>query len=168
MNLPKNIGIDCDGFSRMYCASWSGGGFGFTSEPFGHVDLVQPEDRTSTAVYPDFTRAGDTELLTRLASRSQVARINAMREMVTRGRKPAFSRGLLAMAEDTEAQLYVRVAAVMTLKQLDGAKSHAALKGLYQDAGLREFVVRALGDVPSEIDDTSKKMCLRALLDDCR
>ncbi|MAT49562.1 MAG: hypothetical protein CMK32_00040, partial [Porticoccaceae bacterium] len=166
MNLPKNTGIDVDGFSRMYCASWSGGGFGFASELFGHVDLIQPKDRARAAVYPEINKASDTELLTQLASRSQVARINTMREMVTRGSKPIFSKGLLAMAEDTDTPLYARVAAVMTLKQLDGAKSHAALKGLYQDTDLREFVVRALGDVASEIDGTGKKIFLQALGDE--
>ncbi len=166
MNAPKNTGIDVDGFSRTYFASWLGGGFGFAKELFGHVDLVQPEDKSGTAAYPEINEASDAELLTHLASRSQVARINAMREMVTRGSKPSYSKGLLAMARDTENPLYVRVAAVMTLKQLDGVKSHATLKGLYQDTGLREFVVRALGDVASEIDGDSKKICLQALRDE--
>ena len=166
MNLPKNTGIDADGFSRIYCASWSGGGFGFASEPFGHVDLVRPKDRAGTAAYPDIDKASDTGLLTHLASRSQVARIHAMREMVTRGSKPVFTKGLLAMAQDTDAPLYARVAAVMTLRQIDGPKSHAALEGLYQDPAVREFVVRALGDVAGEIDASGKKIFLRALRDE--
>ena len=166
MDSPHNIGIDVDGYSRMYCASRLGGGFGFSVEPFGHVDLIQPEDRTAAAVYPDIHGASDAQLLTHLASRSQVARINAMREMVTRGSKPTFTKGLLALAEDSVSPLYARVAAVMTLKQLDGAKSHAALKGLYQDAELREFIVRALGDVAGEIDATSKEICRQALQDE--
>lgn len=163
---PGTIGIDVDGFSRMYVASRSGGGFGFATKPFGHVDLIQPEDRTSAAAYPDIDEADDTELLKDLASTSQVARVNAIREIVTRGRGPTFSKGLLSIAENETVPPYARVAAVMTLKQLDGTRSHRALERLYGDADLREFVVRALGDVADEIDGTSKTVLLRALQDD--
>ena len=166
MNLVKNTGIDVDGFSRVYFASWSGGGFGFASEPFGHVDVIRPKDSAGAAVYPEINKASDIELLTHLASRSQVARINAMREMVTRGSNPGFSKGLSAMARDAGTPLYARVAAVMTLKQLDGTKSHSVLRGLYQDPEVREFVVRALGDVANEIDDAGKKIFLQALEDE--
>ncbi len=163
MNLPKNVGIDCDGYSRMYCASWLG--FGFSGEATGRVDLVQPEDRTGTAVFPNLKIASDAELLTHLANRSQVARINAMSEMVTRGSKQVFSKGLVDLSKDENAPIYARAAAVMTLKQLDGAKSHSALGRLYEDDKLREFAVRALGDVAEEIDDLAKKTCLLALKD---
>ncbi|MEM7391828.1 MAG: HEAT repeat domain-containing protein, partial [Verrucomicrobiota bacterium] len=166
MDLPRNTGIDADGFSRMYCASWSGGGFGFAREAFGYVDRVEPRDKTRAAAYPEIQKAGDAELLTHLASPSQVVRINTMREMVTRGRKSIFTGGLLELAEDVELPLYARIAAVMTLKQLDGVRSHAALKDLYEDGALREFVVRALGDVASEIDGTGRKVFLNALKDE--
>lgn len=165
VNSPNNIGIDVDGFSRLYCASRSGGGFGWASEPFGHVDLIQPNDRTAAAVFPDINKASDIDLLKHLASKSQVTRLNAMRAMVVRGSKPMFTKGLLSLAEDADVSLAARVAAVMTLKQLDGSNSHAALKSLYQDALVREFVVRALGDVASEIDATSREICLKALQD---
>ena len=54
----------------------------------------------------------------------------------------------------------------MTLKQLAGVRSHAVLKGLYEDEPVREFVVRALGDVRDEIDDTGKEIFLQALRDE--
>ncbi|MEM7014175.1 MAG: HEAT repeat domain-containing protein, partial [Verrucomicrobiota bacterium] len=166
MDLPKNTGIDVDGFSRMYFASWSRGGFGFSNKPFGRIDLVQPEDRSAAAVFPDINQASDADLLTHLGSASQVTRINAMREMVTRGSKPTFSKGLLEIAKDGQTHLYARGAAVMTLKQLDGANSHAELTKLFDNADIREFVVRALGDVEREIDDDRKKIFLRALEDE--
>jgi hypothetical protein len=166
MDSPHNIGIDVDGFSRIYAASRLGGGFGFATEPFGHVDLIQPADRAAAAAYPDINRASDGELLEHLASDSQVTRINAMREIVTRGSKAAFSGGLLARAADAKSPLAARVAAVMTLKQLDGARSHAALAKLYPDADLREFVVRALGDVETEIDDVGREVFRRAVRDE--
>ena len=166
MDSPHNIGIDVDGCSRIYAASRQGGGFGFANEPFGHVDLIQPADRAGVAVYPDINRASDAELLQHLGSDSQVTRLNAMREIVTRGAKPAVSGGLLARAADAKNSLAARVAAVMTLKQLDGAKAHAALAKLYQDADLREFVVRALGDVEHEIDAVGKELFLRAVRDE--
>lgn len=166
MDSPHNIGIDVDGCSRIYAASRLGGGFGVATERFGHVDLIQPADRAAAAVYPDISRAADAKLLEHLASDSQVTRLNAMREIVTRGSKPVFSGGLLARASDAKSSLAARVAAVMTLKQLDGAKSHAALAKLYQDAELREFVVRALGDVETEIDDVGKQLFRQAVRDE--
>jgi glucose/arabinose dehydrogenase len=166
MNAPNTIGIDVDGFSRIYSASRAGGGFGFASEPFGHVDLIQPADRAAAAAYPDINKAGDADLLAHLASPSQVTRINAMREIVTRGSRPTFTTGLRSRAADPQAPLFARVAAIMTLKQLEGVKSHAVLKELYQDAAVREFVVRALGDVEGEIDGIGKELCLQALRDD--
>lgn len=166
MDSPHNIGIDVDGFSRIYAASRLDGGFGFATERFGHVDLIQPADRAAAAVYPDINRAGDGELLEHLASDSQVTRVNAMREIVTRGSKPAFSGGLGARAADVNSSRAARVAAVMTLKQLDGARAHAALAGLYADVTLREFVVRALGDVDTEIDDVGKEVFRRAVRDE--
>ena len=165
MDLPMNTGIDVDGHSRMFFASWLGGGFGPAKEPFGHVDLIQPRDRAAAAVYPEINESSDAELLTHLCSRSQVARVNAMREMVTRGSKPVFSTGLLTMAENGDVPLYARVAAVMTLKQLDATKSHSTLQELYEVPELREYVVRALGDVASEIDNTGRKIFLRAVSD---
>ncbi|MEM7231779.1 MAG: HEAT repeat domain-containing protein [Planctomycetota bacterium] len=165
VDSPMNTDIDVDGLTRMYCASWQGGGFGSASEPFGHVDLIQPKDRTRAA-FPDLSRASDEDLLTHLTSPSQVARLNAMREVVTRGPRRTFTTRLLEIAKNTATPLFGRVAAVMTLKQLNGAKSHAPLSELYPDPELREFVVRALGDVASEIDELSKKLCLRALKDE--
>lgn len=165
MNSPKNIDIDVDGASRIYCASRQGGSFGYASKPFGHVDLIQPSDRTELAVYPNIDASSDQDLIVHLASRSQVTRVNAMRAMVTRGSRPAFTAGLLALAENTETPLYARVAAVMTLKQIDGRKSHAALAEFYEDPELREFIVRALCDVVDEIDEVSRRICLQGLAD---
>ena len=128
------IGIDVDGFSRMYIASRSGGGFGFSAKPFGNVVMIRPAASDAAAEFPDLNGASDAELLEHLRSTSQVTRINTMREVVTRGRKPTYSQGLLALARDTAAPLYSRAAAVMTLKQLDGDQSHAALTSLYENA----------------------------------
>ena len=165
LDLPQNTGVDVDGCSRLYFASWGGGGFGFAAESFGHIDLVQPGDRASAADYRAISKASPAELIGHLANPSQVARINAMREILSRGRKPAFTDGLLALAQQSETPLYARAAAVMTLKQLNGAQSHQVLQGLYGDRDLREFVVRALGDVVGEIDGISKEVALRALKD---
>ncbi len=166
MDLPKNTGIAVDGFSRMHFTSWAGGGFGSSGKPFGHVDRIEASVRNEVSAYPDINKATDAELPTHLASRSQVRRLHAMREMVSRGSKPVFSEDLFLIAKDTHTPLYARVAALMTLKQLDGTGSHDALELLYADSEMREFVVRALGDVAAEIDRDGKGIFLRALADE--
>lgn len=168
MDLPKPTGMDVDGSSRLYVASWLGGGFGQAKRPFGHVELIQPTDRSESAIYPEIDQATDQDLLKHLGSPSQVTRIHAMREMISRGPKSTFSSGLLNTAKDQDRPLYARVAALVTLKQLDGAGSHAVLEKLYEDREVREFVVRALGDVATEIDSLGRRIFLRALGDENR
>ena len=165
MDAPANIGIDVDGFSRVYCVSRAGGGFGFASEPFGHVDIIQPTDRSRAARFPSIENAKDAELVDHLASESQVARLNAMREIVARGSKFSASNSLRKLALNPERPLYSRVAAIMTLKQLEGARAHPFFRELYQDGIVREFVVRALSDVRAEIDDGAKSIIREALTD---
>ena len=166
LNLPMNTDIDADGGSRLYFSSWSGGGFGFAEEPFGHVDMVRPAGAPGSEAYTDPGEASESEMVSLLGSRSQVRRMNAMREIVVRGRNPTISQALLALAGDEQKPLYGRVAAVMALKQIDGRESHARLEALYADENLREFVVRAFGDLEPEIDAIAMAALYRALADD--
>ncbi|MEM7558054.1 MAG: hypothetical protein AAF394_02935 [Planctomycetota bacterium] len=165
MNAPANIGIDVDGFSKMYCVSREGGGFGFASEPFGHVDIIQPADRFEAARFPSIENAKDEELVEHLASKGQVTRLNAMRAIVVRGQKFGATNSLRELALNPERRLYSRVAAIMTLKQLEGTRAHPFFRDLYQDRTLREFAVRALADVPAEIDDGARNVLRTALTD---
>lgn len=165
MNSPKNMDIDVDGYSRIYAASWLGGGFGHTTTPFGHVDLITLEDSKSGAVYPVVNTATDKKLLNFLTRESQVLRINVMCEIVKRGSKKVFSEGLQGISKNTKEPLYTRVAALLTLKQIDGNKSHEFIASLYEDLDLREFVVRALGDEVSDIDNNVVKYFYKALKD---
>jgi putative heme-binding domain-containing protein len=59
---------------------------------------------------------------------------------------------LAASAADGAAPLYGRVAAIFTLKQLDGVDSHATLLDLVNDAKVREFALRALTDRATQLD----------------
>ena len=166
LELPKNTGIDADGNSRLYFSSWAGGGFGFATGRFGHVDLVRAAGGESADPFPELAKARDPELLQHLVARSQVRRLNAMREMVGRGAKAIFSKALRESAADPDLPIYARAAAIMTLKQIDGSRSHPALAELYDFPEIREFVVRALGDVADEIDPTGKVILLKALGDE--
>ncbi|HAD60239.1 MAG TPA: hypothetical protein DCG12_13425 [Planctomycetaceae bacterium] len=164
-NLPAVIDMDMDGSSRLYCASRDGGGFGVATEPFGYVDVIQPSNRRKEVSFPEMSRRSDTELIMSLTSRSQVVRLNAMREIVERGPGKTFSTGLLATAQDSSLPDYVRAAAILTLKQLNGPQSHPVLRKLYPDAAIREFIVRAVGDVTNEFDETAKAICQDGLKD---
>ena len=97
------------------------------------------------AAFPNLKKASDEALLGHLVARSQVCRLNAQREIPNRGSKPVFVAGLKKIAAG-DGPLYARVAAVFTLKQLEGENSHDALVQLAAKDELREFALRALAD----------------------
>src|SRR5207248_1290238 len=76
------------------------------------------------------------------------------------------SRALTGLASDPAAPLYGRVAALFTLKQLDGKDSHATLLKLAEDDAVREFALRALTDRKGELDSLESKPFLAALGDE--
>ncbi|MGC4015415.1 MAG: hypothetical protein QM755_12995 [Luteolibacter sp.] len=100
----------------------------------------------------DVTKAKDADLPALVASRSAVQRLEAQREIIKRGQKPAFAEGVYGIAKDPKQPLYARVAAIFTFKQLYGKGSTKALSDLVADTTVREFVLRAMADRLSELE----------------
>ena len=72
----------------------------------------------------------DDQLADQIGSNSAVMRLEAQREMIARGPKTVFESKLLAIAKDGSADLFQRVAAIFTLKQLSGESANGALAEL--------------------------------------
>jgi putative membrane-bound dehydrogenase-like protein len=142
--------VDIDGLGNFYAASWRGAVFTYNGDKVGALIRYTPKDHKPSA-FPNLAKASDTDLVNvHLASASAVCRQHAQNEILRRGAKPATSTALAALAASSKP-LPVRVAAIFTLKQLDGAKSHDALIALAKDATVKEFVLRALTDRTSQL-----------------
>jgi putative heme-binding domain-containing protein len=147
MKLPRAIDIDVDGSSRLYVADWRNGRFNFAG-PDTKVGMIQqitwPQGKA--AVYQDVTKAGDAELVKRLASASAVQRLEVQREILKRDKKPLFSKMLAAMVRDKSQSVAVRTAAVFTLRQLDAPGCVDFLVKEASDPLIREAALRAIAD----------------------
>ncbi len=93
------------------------------------------------------------DLLKSLASASHIARLNAQRDILARGESPEVVSGLERLAA-SNSSVAVRVAAIFTLKQLLGEKSHPTLVKLAKDASIREQALRALADRTTQLGNT--------------
>ena len=166
LKLPRAIGIDVDGFSRIYLTDWRNGGFkyGGPNQQVGFIQqVVHPGGEA--AGYTDVTKVKDAELALLLASRSGVQRIEAQREILARGQKPVFANGIMSIIKDGKAPLYGRVAAIFTFKQLYGKSSTRHLAPLAEDATVREYILRAMADRLTELEGVPVEPYLAGLKD---
>lgn len=163
--LTRAIDIDVDGFSRIYVADWRNGGFSFTKDKqVGMVQqIIAPNEKP--AAYVDVTKSKDAELPALLASRSGVQRLEAQREIISRGQKKEFADGIYGIAKDGAQPLYGRVAAIFTFKQLYGQGANKPLLDLVGDETIREFVLRAVTDRLGELEGVPAKPYVDALSD---
>ena len=159
------VDIDVDGSSRLYIADWRAGGYDYRG-PGKPQGMVQQVVATSVKphVYTDVTKAKPDELVRLLASPSAVQRLEASRRILDLQLK-AQAPAVLALAADKQAQLYPRVAAIFTYKQLLGVEATPALVRLTEDAAVREFALRALTDRLTQLKGVPKAPFVKALQD---
>jgi len=164
--LPRAIDIDVDGNSRLFLADWRGGEYNYMGKgkPVGKIQMATFPGGTP-AKYTDVTKASDADLVKLVASASAVQRLEAQREIVKRGKKPAFAEGLLAIVKDSKQSIGVRSAAIWTFKQAYGAGSTKYLAELAGDAAIREQILRAMTDNKKELAGVPVKLYGDALKD---
>ena len=166
MKMPRATGMDIDGSGRMYVASWrNGSAVGFEGPNVGFIARVAPKGMADEP-FPDLKKADDAKLLELLASANGVVRLHAQGEILGRVKNVGTSFALLRLASDDGAALEGRVAAIFTLKQLDGKDSRPALLKLIELPPIREFALRALTDRLGEMAGLTPKPFLDALADE--
>jgi putative heme-binding domain-containing protein len=163
VELPRPTDLDVDGLGRIYISSWRGGEYHFKNPDVGYVIRVTPPGHKDVP-FPDLAGATDADLLKHLASPSHVCRIYTQREILRRGDKPAFAEGLEQITESGRT-MQIRVAALFTLSQLRGPKSHPTLVNWTKNAELREFALRALADRKTQLEGVPAEPFLEALKD---
>ena len=143
VDVVRPTDMDVDGSGQLYISSWEGATFTYNGPKAGYVVRVTPPGWTRKA-FPDLANVSNAELLQHLGSTSAFARLYAQREILRHGGGD-FVSGLEKLAA-SEAPLGPRVAAIFTLKQLLGEKSHPALVRLAKHNAVREFALRAMAD----------------------
>jgi len=166
MKMPRATGMDIDADGRLYVASWrSGSAVGFEGPNVGFVACVTPKGLKRTPL-PELKSIDPARLVRLLAAPQSVTRLHAQGAILRRGRKPDTTAALIALASDQAVSPEGRVAAVFTLKQLDGNDSHPALLKLAGDPVIRASVLRALTDRTSQTDGLDAKPFVAALADE--
>lgn len=164
--LPRAIDIDVDGSSRLYLADWRNGRFKYDkTQKIGMVHQVLPPGWEARG-FSDLRKLDETALVEMIASDSAVMRLEAQREMVARGEKEIFAEKLVQLAKDAEVDLFKRVAAIFTLKQVYGKASAVHLIGLAEDEAVREYALRALADRMSELGEVPAEVFVKYLGDE--
>ena len=162
LTISRPTDIDVDASGRMYVASWHGGKFAYGGPNVGFVVQVIPEG-FKPQPFPDTTKIDDMTLFELLIGPSQQQNLHAQFELLRRGPSAARTAKLNALATSKAVPLVGRVAAIFTLKQLNGVKAQADLLKLAADHEVGEFALRALTDRTGELKGLTKDIFVNAL-----
>ncbi|MCA9057891.1 MAG: c-type cytochrome, partial [Planctomycetaceae bacterium] len=173
LKLPRPTDLDADGSGRMYVSSWKNGQFNYDGPNIGFVCMVTPIDFVPHPV-PDLPAASTAKLVELLSHPADVVRLAAQRELLRRSDSGAaegpqssesLSAQLARVAASEEIPLYGRVAAVFTLKQLQGGAANAELRTLARHPSIREFCLRAMTDRVTQLEPLSPEPLIQGLAD---
>ncbi len=165
LKIPRPTDIDVDGSGRMYVSSWKNGKFNYSGPNVGFVAQIQPKNFLPKP-FPDLDAASNAELVEMLSSPSAVYQLHSQREILRGGPNAEVSDMLAKVAKSDDAPLHGRVAAIFTLKQLDGIDSHMTLLALTTDSAVSRFALRALTDRTSELKSLPSEPFVAALESD--
>jgi putative heme-binding domain-containing protein len=164
VTIPRPTDMDIDARGRIYVSTWRNGGFTHSGPDVGEVVRITYPGITPP-LPPDLDAADEGRLLDALAAPGATLRLHAQRTLLRRGETPTLRRALEARAMDGRATPAARVAAVFTLEQLLGRRSHEPLARLAKDPALREPALRALADRTGEASEVPTGPFVAALSD---
>ena len=168
----RMIDLDIDGLGRLYIANWKNGKYRFSGENVGQVFRLVPQGFVAKK-FPKIKRLGENGLVDLLFSASAVQRLSAQRELINRANKKSSFKKinsslfsyLLKKIKDKSEEVYGRVAAIFSFKQIFGNKANASLGKLRKDSAIKAFVLRALADRKTFVKDVRKEWFLEGLND---
>ncbi|MEO8413085.1 MAG: c-type cytochrome [Ginsengibacter sp.] len=161
IHLPQITDVDVDASGRMYLSAWDGAGFSGDSTK-GFTVRVVPKNWTYKP-YPDLEDASTGELITLMQSESNVARLCAQQELITKGGKARDAAWKLA--SDKSKPLYSRVAGMYAYAQMAKADAIKQLVQLAKEEDMKAFALRALADRKSFLKEVPIEPFLNALKD---
>ena len=151
--------VDCDGSGRLFIGSWSNSGFkGGTG---GYIARIVPKLWEYRA-FPELSKRNEIDLANLLTTPSAKTRLHAQQEILRRG---GSGKEVLAIVLDKRIAPRARIAALYTLKQLLGKKSHTTLLSLIEDPDVAEHALRALADRKTQLSGIPLEPFVQALKD---
>ena len=149
--------VDCDGSGRLFIGSW--GKSGFKGGDDGYISRVVPKG-WKYQKFPNLKKRNKTDLANLLSSPSVKTQLHAQQEILRRG---GMSKEVLAVAMDKKQATKSRIAAIYTVKQLLGEKSHPQLLELAKEQAVAEHALRALADRKTQLKGVPVKVFTDAL-----
>ena len=152
--LVRATDIDVDGQSNLYLADWQGGRFKFAGKgvPVSRVFMAKLKDYKAAPV-PNFAKADEATLLKHLAGPSSAIRLQAQQYLLKNGLSANASKALETIASDKSKHIHIRIAALFTLKQGLGEKSHSLAKKLLADSSITIYAMKALTDRKTQLSN---------------
>ncbi len=150
LKIPRPTDADIDANGALYVSSWKNGGFNFSGPNVGFIARITPKGFHPSPT-KDLGKETINNLVTELNSPSANQRLNIQREILRRGKNSDTSKLLESFINNKSHSLEARVAAIYTLKQLDGASANNFIHSLCKDSQLEEFALRILTDRKSEL-----------------
>ncbi|MDQ2666602.1 MAG: HEAT repeat domain-containing protein [Gemmatimonadota bacterium] len=164
LTITRPTDMAMDGRANMYVSSLSGGQFRYIGDSVGYIVRITNTAKTADAP-PRIAGASATELIAALSSNANDVRLAAQRELLRQGSSAPTSAALERLMFDEKSSADTRVAALFTLEQLDGVRSHTALWRAERVPVLREAAIRALTDRRDELAGLTAALFVAALKD---
>lgn len=165
LEIERPVNMQMDALGNAYLASWRGAQFTYKDETPGYVVRISPEKPTGKKPDLNFAAKTAAALVADLTNPdSHMLRIAAQNEILRRNQSNEFT-ALLESAASKGESVPGRIAALFTHKLLNKAASTPFLIKLVADDKVREFAIRALGDVPAEGKDVPTDLLVKALDD---
>jgi len=164
--LIRATDMDVDGQSNLYLADWQGGRFKFAGKgvPVSRVFMAKLKDYKAPAV-PNFAKANEATLLKHLSGPSSSLRLQAQQYLLLKGLSANATKSLEAIASDKSKHIHVRIAALFTLKQGQGEKSHNLAKKLLNDSSMTIYAMKALTDRKTQLSNIEPDLFIPYLSD---
>ena len=166
VTVPHPADMAMDGMSNMFVASLSGGSFTYEGDTIGYIVRVRPAGG-SPSVAPNIPKLTSAALVALLRAPNGDHRLQAQRELLRRKEDRNATAALKALVLDAAAPGYARVAAMFTLKQQIGSRSHVTLRSaaMAKDPQVRALALRALADNGLQLAGLESAFFIKALAD---
>ena len=164
LTITRPTDMAMDGSSHMYVSSLSGGQFRYIGDSVGYIVRISNTAKPA-ATPPRIAGASVSELIAALSSSSNDVRLAAQRELLRKGASAATTAGLERVIFDEKNSAETRTAALFTLGQLDGVRSHATLWRAEKLPVLRAAAIRVLTDRRDQLAGLTAAPFVTALKD---
>ncbi len=164
LSVPHPADMAMDGQASMYVASLSGGSYTYAGDTIGYIVRVTPSGHLARPV-PPLETMGDAALLQWLTGRDAEYRLQAQRALLRRPPSSGLVSQVTALALDKRQLPHARVAALFTLKQWIGARSHPTLVRAATDPAVKALALRALVDNTTQLSGFNAALFITALAD---